>query len=192
MGKRIIIVTGSPRRHGNTNLLAAWVASGAGERGAEVKIIDAAQLQYKIHGCTSCMGCQESESFRCIIKDEVSEIVASIPEYDALVLATPVYFFTYSAQLKAFIDRMYSLYKFKADKILTPTNKLQFALIATAAGDYGSGMDALEKCFNKVAGLSGKKPLTLLAPLCPVDVAETMMNQELKERAFRFGALLAE
>ncbi len=192
MGKKILIVTGSPRRHGNTNLLAGWVADGVAGRGGDVRIVDAAQLHYKTSGCTSCMGCQESDLFRCIVRDEASEIVASIPEYDVLVLATPVYFFSFSTQIKMFIDRMYSLYKFKADRILSPADHLQFALIATSAGDYGSGLDVLEKSFSKIAGLSGKKPKTLLTPLCPVDVTETMMNDELKERAFRFGAALAE
>ncbi|MDD3118248.1 MAG: flavodoxin family protein [Victivallales bacterium] len=192
MGKKILIVTGSPRHHGNTNTLADGVAQGATDRGGKVKIVDAARLQSKTNGCTSCMGCQESEDFRCIIRDEVSEILATIPDYDVLVLATPVYFFNFSAQIKIFIDRMYSLYKFKEDKIITPTEKLHFAMIATAAGDYGSGLDSLEHTFNKIAGLSGRKPLTLLVPLCSVDVNETMADTELKEQAIRFGAQLAE
>ena len=145
MGKKILIVTGSPRKQGNTNTIAGWVADAAREAGAEVRLVNAATLKYKTGGCMACMGCQESEEYRCVIKDEASDIIASIPEYDVLVLASPVYFFSVTAQIKPFIDRMYCLTKFSDTSIQTALDHTEFGLIADGAGDMGSGLDLVEK-----------------------------------------------
>ena len=191
MARKIIIITGSPRKQGNTNTIAAWVAEGAGDAGAQVETVDAARLKYLTNGCTACMGCQQSEQYRCIVKDEASDLIASIPEYDVVVFASPVYFFSWSAQIKMFIDRMFSLFKFKAAKIDSALGKIEVALIATAGGDMGSGLDALEIAANKIAGFAGCRAKSLLVPNCTSDLSELLNNIELKEKALAFGAALA-
>jgi len=171
--------------------VSKWVAEGASELGAEVKIIDAAHLKYKTNGCTSCFGCQESEDYRCIIQDEASDIIATIPEYDVLVFATPIYFFGLSAQIKLMMDRMYSLFKFKDNEIVHNLHNTKLALIATAAGDVGSGLDMADLTIKKLSGLLGHKHKSLLLPYIPVHADQTATDLELKERAINFGAELA-
>ncbi|NCC85756.1 MAG: flavodoxin family protein, partial [Clostridia bacterium] len=56
--------------------------------------------------------CQHGKEYRCVIDDGMTELVASVPEYDGVVLASPVYFFSMTSQAKAFLDRCYSLLKF--------------------------------------------------------------------------------
>lgn len=192
MARKIMIITGSPRKQGNTNTVAAWVAEGAGEAGAEVKMIDAARLKYATNGCTSCMGCQQSGQYRCIVQDEASDLIAAIPQYDVVVFASPVYFFSWSAQIKIFIDRMFSLFKFTPDKIDSALGKIQVALIGTAAGDIGSGLDSLEIAAQKIAGFTGCRLKSLLIPDCTADLGNLLTNDDLKERALAFGATLAE
>jgi multimeric flavodoxin WrbA len=192
MGKKIMIVCGSPRKSGNTALLAEWVAEGAREVGADVEIVDAAHLKYKTNGCTACMGCQESEEYRCIIKDEASDLIASIPEKDILVFASPVYFFGLSAQTKLFMDRMYSLFKFRDGKLIHKLKDIELALIADAAGDLGSGLDITDATIKKLAGFLGRKHKSLLVPNTPQDPGETTTHQELREKAMDFGAGLAQ
>ena len=109
MGKKIVIVCGSPRADGNTNRVVRWVADTARDAGAEIEIIDAAQLDYATNGCTACMGCQKINEYRCVIDDELSPILTRLPEADVVVFATPVYWFGPTAQIKLFIDRMFSL-----------------------------------------------------------------------------------
>ncbi|MCP3967240.1 MAG: flavodoxin family protein [Lentisphaerae bacterium] len=192
MERRILIITGSHRKTGNTALLAGWVADGARDYGAQVDLVDAAHLKYKSNGCTSCYGCQDSAEYRCIIKDEASDIIASMPEYDAVVFATPVYFFSLSAQIKLIMDRMYSLFKFKNNKFKNNLDKTNFAVIASAAGDMGSGLEMTGAIIQKLAGFIGKKHKSLLIPNAPMDPVRTATDLEIKEKAMDFGAELSQ
>jgi multimeric flavodoxin WrbA len=192
MSKKVLILFGSPRKHGNTATICGWAADGIREQGSSVKVVDVARLNFKAAGCLSCYACQQSEDFRCIIRDEVSDLIASIPDYDMLVLATPVYFFGFSAQLKQLLDRMFSLYKFKDDEIIHPLHKLQFGLISCCGGDTGSGLDLVDATVRKIAGLTGKKHQSLLIPFAPHDPATLNDNLEIKEKAVAFGASLVQ
>ena len=141
MAKKIMIVTGSPRSNGNTNTLAGWIAEAARGEGAEVEVVNAASLDYKVNGCIACMGCQALPEYECVVHDAAVPILARMPKADVLVFATPVYFFGISAQLKLLMDRMFSLVKLKPEE-----NKLEhamggktLALVASGGGDVGSG-----------------------------------------------------
>jgi hypothetical protein len=192
MGKKVLILFGSPRKHGNTAILSGWVADGMRENGATVKIVDTARLNFKADGCLSCYGCQESEVYRCIVRDEVSDLIASIPDYDILVFASPVYFFGFTAQIKRVIDRMFSLYKFKDDKIFHPLQKLQFGLISCAADDLNGGLDLIDANVKKFAAFTGKIHQSLLVPFAPHDPASLTVDIETKEKAMAFGSALVK
>jgi multimeric flavodoxin WrbA len=189
MAKKIMIVTGSPRKGGNTMTLAAWVAEGAREAGAEVEIVNAAALDYKTNGCTACNGCQESEKYGCIIKDEASPIIARIPEMDVLVLATPIYFMGFSAQIKLLLDRFYSLMKINPEDhtFKHELGDMEWALIASGGGDEGSGLGLVEANMNAIAGFFQKKPKVLKVPFAPAAPGEIDTNLELKDKALDFG-----
>lgn len=192
MSKKMMIVTGSPRKGGNTAKLASWVAEGAKEAGAEVEIIDAAHLKYKTNGCTACMGCQQSEEFKCIIKDEASDIIARIPEQNVLILASPVYFMGFSAQIKLFLDRMFSLFKISSadNEYKHCLQNTDMALIAVAGGDEGSGLNLIKANMDAIAGFMGKKAECFTLPFAPEDPGELDSNLELKDKAYAFGAEL--
>jgi multimeric flavodoxin WrbA len=108
MGKtRLLIVKGSPREYGNSATLAGQVAAGAEAAGAEVE-------SYYLHGmriqaCDACDFCQGEADIGCVIEDDMQLLYPKIREADALVYASPVYWFTISAQLKLFMDRCYGL-----------------------------------------------------------------------------------
>ena len=112
MPKKIVFVQGSPRKNGNTRAMVALAMEAAREQKAEVAEIDATGLEFKVPGCTGCQKCQRSEAFVCTIGDPLAKAVATLPEYDVIVMTTPLYWWSYPAQLKIFIDRMYSLAKF--------------------------------------------------------------------------------
>ena len=105
--KKVVIVKGSPRRNGNSAILADQVAAGAESVGAEVDV-------FYLHGmdirpCDACEACHASMEDECIVEDDMQNIYPKLRQADALVVASPVYRFTVSAQTKLFIDRCYAL-----------------------------------------------------------------------------------
>ena len=191
MGKKIAIVCGSPRKQGNTNRVAAWVADAAREAGADVELIDAVGLDYGTNGCTACMACQQSDEYRCVIDDELSPILARLPDAHVVVFASPVYWHGPTAQLKLFMDRMFSLVKVGATPFTTAFDETAFALIATSGGGMEHGLGLLEETFKLAAGLMQVPFDSLLVPFAPQNPDEIEDKAELKEKAAAFGRRLA-
>ena len=107
MGRKVLIVKGSPRKSGNSAALAEQVAEGARAAGAQVE-------SFYLHGmdiqpCDACDSCQGVEGLDCIIDDDMQALYPILREADAIVYASPVYWFTVSAQLKLFMDRCYGM-----------------------------------------------------------------------------------
>jgi len=105
MSKKVLIIGGSPRQGGNSETLCKEFARGAAEAGHDAEYITLADK--KIGFCTACYACQKGS---CPQKDDAAEIIQKMLAADVLVLATPVYFYTMSAQLKALIDRSVMVY----------------------------------------------------------------------------------
>ncbi len=97
----VLGISGSPRRHGNTEVLLDKVLEGAKSRSASVGKIVLNELDFK--GCQDCGGC--SEEGVCILTDDMREVYKRIEKADCIVIASPVFFGTISAQLKSMIDR---------------------------------------------------------------------------------------
>lgn len=107
--KKILVVLGSPRKKGNSALLAEKVAAGAKAAGAEVETFFLQKMT--IAPCTACDGCRKKKATGCVVQDDMQQLYPKILAADALVIASPVYWFSVSAQTKAFIDRWYALNK---------------------------------------------------------------------------------
>lgn len=105
MGKNILVVTGSPRRQGNTELLARAFADGAREAGHCVTSFPVGSM--KITGCMDCKHCF-THNGECALKDDMQLIYPDFIKADMIVFASPIYFYGFTAQIKAFIDRMYA------------------------------------------------------------------------------------
>lgn len=103
--KKILIMTGSPRKKGNSTLLAEAFAEGVKAAGNSVNFFDT--VKKTSSGCIACDRCWHMEK-PCVIDDGFNEFAEMLTEADVLVIASPVYWGSYPAQLKAFIDRMYS------------------------------------------------------------------------------------
>ena len=106
-GKRILVVKGSPREKGNSSLLADQLADGARSSGAEVDVFILQNMN--IQACNACDACQESPENGCILEDDMRLLYPKLRQADAIAIATPIYWFTMSAQTKLFIDRWYAL-----------------------------------------------------------------------------------
>lgn len=124
MGKDIVLLSSSPRKNGNTERLVAAFIAGAKTAGKEVRLFRVADMD--IAPCLGCNACFKHPGV-CARQDDMAEIVAAIIKAETLVFASPVYFFSISAQLKAAIDRMYVLLNMK-----TPVKKTAFLLTCGA------------------------------------------------------------
>jgi len=105
--KHVLIILGSPRKNGNSSTLAARISRGAKSAGAEVETLFLQDL--KISPCRACYTCQKHDSKGCAIKDDMQKIYPKLIRAYAWVIASPVYWFTMSAQTKIFMDRCYAL-----------------------------------------------------------------------------------
>lgn len=102
---KILILTGSPRKNGNSNTLVENFIKGAQENGHTIYRFDAAMK--KVHPCTACRHCETAG--KCIFNDDFELVKENIINSDMVVLATPMYYFGFSAQLKTVIDRFYAI-----------------------------------------------------------------------------------
>ena len=100
----ILIISGSPRKGGNTELLAEAFAKGAAEH-HQVEIVSV--RDYKVNPCLGCNACFKTNGI-CAQKDDMPVIYEKMSQADMLVIASPVYFYGLSAQLKAVIDRFHN------------------------------------------------------------------------------------
>jgi multimeric flavodoxin WrbA len=102
---KIVCITGSPRKNGNSAYLVNEIIRIAEDANATVQSYHLNQLTYK--GCQACLTCKEKLDC-CTVKDDLTDVLSAMRECDLLVLASPVYFGDISAQMKGLIDRTYS------------------------------------------------------------------------------------
>lgn len=121
MSKNVVIISGSPRKEGNSDTLCEEFLKGCQEAGHQVKKITLRDKEIKF--CRACYACRKSGV--CIQKDDVPAILQEMEAADVIVLATPVYFYSMAGQVKTLIDRCLSCGARLADK--------EFYFIATAA-----------------------------------------------------------
>ena len=106
MGKNIVVITGSPRKNGNSFAMTDAFIQAAQAKGHTVTRFDAAFL--KIDGCRACETCFKTGK-ACSFDDDFNTIAPAILEADAIVFTMPVYWYSIPAQIKGVIDRIYSL-----------------------------------------------------------------------------------
>lgn len=141
--KNIVVITGSPRKGGNSDKMANAFIKGAASQGHKLAKIAAADMN--IHGCHACDACYSTEK-PCIFHDDFNQIAGAILEADVIVLATPMYWFSFSAQIKALIDRWYSLNRSQEGL----KGKKECVLLACGADDR-EHFEGLERTYEIMA-----------------------------------------
>ena len=107
MVKKALVILGSPRKKGNSAILAQQIAKGATAKNAKVETVYLHGLN--VSACKACMKCQKKRSRGCSIQDDMQKIYPKLVAAEAWVIASPVYWFTMSAQTKIFMDRCFAL-----------------------------------------------------------------------------------
>ena len=137
MNKKVLIISSSPRKGGNSETLAAAFAKGAQEAGHQVETVFLREKQ--IGFCKGCLACLNLG--HCVIQDDAVEIAAKMHDADVLVFATPVYYYCVSGQLKTMLDRANPL--FGTDYAFTKAY-----LLATAAEAEPETVEGTEKAIQ--------------------------------------------
>lgn len=140
MNKKVLILSGSPRKGGNSDLLCDEFARGAMEKGNVVEKIRVASKH--VHPCSGCYYCRDHAG-ECAHKDDMAQILQKMIDADVLVLASPVYFYSIDAQLKAVIDRTVARWLEVKDK--------EFYYIVTMADEEAVSAETTLACFRGYA-----------------------------------------
>lgn len=142
MAKNILVLTGSPRKGGNTDKLADAFTAGARQAGHLVTRYATADKDIK--GCSDCKACQANAGV-CVISDDFSTLAPLVEQADLVAFVTPLYWFSFPAQLKAAIDRCYSL--FLGNR---PLKDKECVLIA-GCGDSEAAFAGMVKSYQLIA-----------------------------------------
>lgn len=180
---KVVSVFGSPRKKGNTAKVLGWVEEELVNQGHEVDRIDV--TAYKVNGCLGCYTCQEKpDEPGCPQKDDVVELLNRMIDADAIIYASPLYCWSWTAQIKPIIDRHFCLVteagtpKWKSLIAGKPT-----ALVMTSAGPVEGNADILIKQFESLADFAKAKVVDRLAvPLCstPDAIPDNVKQQAAK------------
>lgn len=130
MAKNIVILNGSPRKNGNTSALVKAFAEGAKSAGHTVTEFFLTGMN--IHGCKGCFGGHSSKDCPCVQKDDMDQIYPAVKNCDVVVLASPLYYWTMSGQIRTAIDRLFALEE--GDGNLLRGNGRASALLMAAEG----------------------------------------------------------
>ena len=146
MSKKVLIISTSPRKNGNSEILADEFARGAKEAGNIVEKISLCDKTVSF--CKGCLACQKTQ--RCVINDDVNMITEKMLSAEVIVFATPVYFYEMCGQMKTLLDRSNTLY-------LSDYMFRDVYILAAAADNEESAMNGAVNglqgwiaCFEKV------------------------------------------
>jgi multimeric flavodoxin WrbA len=187
---KVVSVFGSPRKKGNTATVLNLVEEELRAQGHEVDRIDI--TKHKVNGCIECYTCQaKPDEPGCPQKDDLLELFQRVIDSDAVIYASPMFCWSWTAQLKPFIDRHFCLVTDAgAPKWKSLIDGKKMALLMTAAGPMEGNGDLLVKQFDGLveyakAQLAGH----LTVPLCTTPAA---IGDDVKQQAVQFARSLSE
>jgi len=150
MSKKVLIISSSPRKGGNSDVLCDEFLKGSKDAGHNAEKIFLRDK--KINYCTGCGFCQTNNYTKCSQPDDVNELMDKNEQADVIVFATPIYFYAIAGQMKTFIDRICSRYTHLPNKefyyIMTAADSSQSA-IQFALGEFKGLMACLENPIEK-------------------------------------------
>ena len=182
---KIIALQGSPRKKGNTAKILSWVEEELHSLGHEVESI---YLNDKnIKGCLACAKCKEKpETIGCVQKDDAPEILEKMINADITIFASPLYFWGVTSQLKAMIDRTYSLYvNYHQPGHASLVEGKRQALLVTGGGPFDNNAEPVFTAFGRLQ----KPHMTINAGELFIGQCSTpeSMDGTVKEKAVSFA-----
>ena len=136
--KNVLIISSSLRGGSNSEILAHEAEKGAIDAGNVVEFINLKGKEIKF--CIGCLSCQQTH--KCVLKDDMADLIGKVQNADAIIFATPIYYYEMSGQLKTFLDRCNPLYP--------QENKFKDVYLITSA--YDSSENAADRAINGLKG----------------------------------------
>lgn len=175
--KNIVIISSSIRNKSNSEILARQALQGALEAGNNAELITLKDKDIRF--CKGCLACQKT--MKCVIKDDVSEILEKVKSADTIVFVTPIYYYELSGQLKTLLDRLNPLYpqeySFRDVYLMTTSAEEGDEVVETAVG----GLKGWIACFEKArfAGVFNGGGVN--------DANEVSGREDMLKAAYEFG-----
>lgn len=189
---KILAISGSRRKNGNTAALIKKALEPFTEDGADTEIIYPGDLDFA--GCSGCEGC--AKTGRCVVKDDMQQIYRKIEEADAIIAGSPTYFYNMTSDMKKFIDRCYCFFSFDEDDRSVWISRLskdkqKFAgIIAVceqnSTEDMGYTADAMRSAFESL----GYRTVFTQKVLHVFKAGEILKTEAQLETAFNNGLKL--
>jgi len=186
---KIVILKGSPRRFGNSAILADQVAAGAEAAGATVE-------SFYLHGmdiqpCDACDSCQGLAAIDCVIEDDMQTLYPKLRTADAVVYASPIYWFTVSAQMKLFMDRCYGMGSDIDDPEEHVLAGKRIGVVLTYGGDdpFDSGAINAIRMFQDTFNYIPAEIVDMVYGYAQ-DAGEIWKNRDVMEKAYELGKKL--
>ena len=185
MAKKILVLLGSPRRKGNSTILADQITKGV--KAAKTKVETIYLHGKTIAPCKACFACQKKNSKGCSIKDDMQDIYLKLVEADAWVIASPVYWFNMSAQTKIFMDRCFALQAY----VKEPFMMKRIAIAMTYGGEdpFVSGCVNALRTFQDAFGYIESKIVGMVYGSA-MDAGQIRPNKKVMQDAFDLGKKL--
>ena len=180
MGKNIVILNRSPRQKGNTSMLVKAFTEGAESAGHTVTGFFLGGMD--IHGCKGCFGGHSSRECPCVQRDDMAQIYPAVKDSDVVVLATPLYYWNMSGQLRTAVDRLFALEEGDGN-LLRGHNRASALLMAAE----GHGFEDVLLYYNHLMGHLNWKNLGHVLAGGNGDVGDIEGKSELQQ-AYNLGS----
>lgn len=169
--KNIVVVNGSPRKNGNTELLVNAFIKGAIRADNHVEVISV--IKKHIKSCIGCNVCYK-EVQKCVHEDDMTACYEMLKEADIIVFATPIYFYGVSSQLKCLIDRLHNPIRntFKVKKL---------ALLAVCADSIPTVFDSVKIMYRSILDYFGLEDGGIITVFGVENIGDMIDNPSLNE-----------
>ena len=181
--KRVLGIVGSPRQGGNTDILVDEILEGARDAGAHAEKVWLSDMA--IGPCQACFSCRQGDRCGCVQTDDMEEILEKMRSSDVWVLGTPVYWWGPSAQMKAFVDRWFSVATDPERKTMFEGRKVILA-IPMGDSDPATGRHVVGMFTDALKYVKADLVASVLAPGA-YDPGEVRNYPEVLERARSAG-----
>lgn len=184
--RTVLAFMGSPRKNGNSSTLAGQILKGVEEQGVTT---DAIHLQdLSIGPCRACYACQKKGGSRCALDDDMQSLYPRLISSEAWVLASPVYWFTMTAQMKLFMDRLFGLVAYGPEPFRR--KKIAIAMTYGDSDPFNSGCVNALRTFQDAFRFTGSRIAGMVygSALEPGDIEK---NASLMDDARKLGRRLA-
>lgn len=179
---KVVSFLGSPNKHGNTAMLLRKVLEGiCGNENIEDKIVFLEEQN--INPCMGCDACKQNEQLSCVMKDDMQHIYKKLKDSELIIIASPIYWWSVTAQTKCFIDRLYGI-NFKDSDLHLENKKVM--LVMTYGGELpNSGPERVELNFREICEYIGVSVADVLG-VCTGSV-QVKDNEKALRKAYELG-----